>query len=171
MTIESPLEVHVELDPATREVVAAIKRWWDTALDGTVRALPARQHHHLRRRRRQLVEVDSHGEGAPDRRRTHWPVDHEDGNEPEELVTWHFWVGPTNYAETVPRLFAWADADVHEETYDDAEYDQYETECSTWDEDDQFFSESFDDWRQSLVAWESARTATPQVRSTATASN
>lgn len=37
VTIESPLEVHVELEPATREVVAAIKRWWDTALDGTVR--------------------------------------------------------------------------------------------------------------------------------------
>jgi len=34
VTIESPLEVHAELDPATREVVAAIKRWWDTALDG-----------------------------------------------------------------------------------------------------------------------------------------
>jgi hypothetical protein len=79
-------------------------------------------------------------------------IDHEDGNEPEELVTWYFWVGPVNYAEAVPGLFAWAEADVHEETYDNAEYDQYEAECSIWDEGDQFFTESFDDWRQSLVA-------------------
>ena len=79
-------------------------------------------------------------------------VDHEDGNEPEELVNWHFFVGPADYAETVPKLFAWADARVHEETYDDAEYDQYEAECSIWAEGDQFFSESFDDWRRPLVA-------------------
>jgi hypothetical protein len=37
VTIESPLEVHVELDPATRQVVAAIKRWHDTLPDDQVR--------------------------------------------------------------------------------------------------------------------------------------
>lgn len=37
VTIESPLEVHAELDPATRQVRAAIKRWSDLALDGAVR--------------------------------------------------------------------------------------------------------------------------------------
>jgi Domain of unknown function (DUF4365) len=79
-------------------------------------------------------------------------IDHEDGNEPEELVIWHFFVGPANYAETVPKLFAWANAHVHEETYDDAEYDQYEAECSIWDEGDQFFTMSFDEWRRGLVA-------------------
>jgi Domain of unknown function (DUF4365) len=79
-------------------------------------------------------------------------IDHEDGTEPEELVTWHFLVGPMSYAEAVPKLFAWADADVHEETYDEAEHDQYEAECSIWDEGDQFFTESFDEWRSSLVA-------------------
>jgi hypothetical protein len=79
-------------------------------------------------------------------------IDREDGNEPDELATWHFLLGPANYAEAVPRLFAWADADVHEETYDDAEHDQYEAECSIWDEGDQFFTESFDDWRRTLVA-------------------
>ena len=36
MTIESPQEVHVELDLATRKAVAAIKRWTDTALDDTI---------------------------------------------------------------------------------------------------------------------------------------
>lgn len=79
-------------------------------------------------------------------------IDHEDGKEPEELVTWHFLVGPVSYAEAVPKLFAWADSDVHEETYDDAEYDQYEAECSIWDEDDQFFTETFEEWRRSRVA-------------------
>ncbi|OXM53762.1 MULTISPECIES: phage portal protein [Amycolatopsis] len=37
VTIESPLEVHVELDPATRRVIAAIKRWHDVAPDGALR--------------------------------------------------------------------------------------------------------------------------------------
>lgn len=78
-------------------------------------------------------------------------IDHEDGSEPEELVTWHFIVGPMSYAKTVPKLFAWAEATVHAETYDDAEWDQYEAECSIWDEGDQFFTESFDEWRYSLI--------------------
>jgi hypothetical protein len=79
-------------------------------------------------------------------------IDHEDGNDPEELVTWHFLVGPLSYAEAVPKLFAWADSDVHEETYDDAEHDQYEAECSICDDGDQFFTQSFDEWRHGLVA-------------------
>lgn len=37
VTIESPLEVHAELDLATKQVVAAIKRWHDTAPDGAIR--------------------------------------------------------------------------------------------------------------------------------------
>jgi Domain of unknown function (DUF4365) len=78
-------------------------------------------------------------------------IDHEDGNAPEELVTWHFFPGPSSYAEAVPKLFAWADADVHEETYDDAEYDQYKNECLIWDEGDPFYSEPYEDWRRSRV--------------------
>jgi hypothetical protein len=79
-------------------------------------------------------------------------IDHEDGAEPEELVRWHFFFGPVSYAEAVPKLFAWADADVHEETYDEADCEHYTAECSRWDEGDQFFTESFDDWRRPLVA-------------------
>ncbi|MGI8312739.1 phage portal protein [Saccharopolyspora hattusasensis] len=37
VTIESPLEVHVELDPATRRVIAAIKRWQGALPDGEIR--------------------------------------------------------------------------------------------------------------------------------------
>jgi hypothetical protein len=79
-------------------------------------------------------------------------IDHEDGNEPEELVAWHLWVGPTSYAESIPQFFAWADVDVHEQTYDEADHDQYEQECSTWDEGEQYFTVSFDDWRRGRVA-------------------
>lgn len=78
-------------------------------------------------------------------------IDHEDGNAPDELVTWWFLVGPTSYVEAVAKLFAWANIDVHEETYDDAEYQQYEEECSRWDGSDQFFTESFDNWRSGNV--------------------
>ena len=79
-------------------------------------------------------------------------IDNEDGNAPEELVSWQLLMGPTNYAEAVPKLFAWADVDVHEETYDESEYDIYEAECSTWDEGDQFFTEPLADWRQNRAA-------------------
>jgi len=41
--------------------------------------------------------------------------------------------GSTENSGQVPRLFAWADAHVHEETYEDAEYDQYEAECVRYD--------------------------------------
>jgi hypothetical protein len=58
-------------------------------------------------------------------------------------------LGPASYADAVPKLFAWADADVHEETYDDAEYDQYKSECLIWDEGDPLYSEPFGDWRRS----------------------
>jgi hypothetical protein len=79
-------------------------------------------------------------------------IDHEDGKEPEELVTWHFFPGPASYDEAVPKLFAWAHADVHEETYDDAEYDQYKNECLIWDEGDPLYSETFEEWRRNGVA-------------------
>jgi hypothetical protein len=79
-------------------------------------------------------------------------IDQEDGNDPEELVTWQLLVGPASYAEAVSKLFAWADLEVHEETYDEAEYEQYEAECSVWDEGDQFFTEPFGDWRRGVAA-------------------
>lgn len=98
-------------------------------------------------------------------------IDHEDGHIPEELVTWQFFVGPRSYADAVAKLFAWADLDVHEETYVDAEYDQYEAECSIWDEADQFFTESFDDWRRGELPTVSVPIGTPKVKLTTSASN
>jgi hypothetical protein len=52
---------------------------------------------------------------------------------PEELASWGVLFRSRSYAEEVPRLFAWAIAHVHEETYEDAEYDQYEAECVRYD--------------------------------------
>lgn len=80
-------------------------------------------------------------------------VDNEDGGKPEELARWGVLLGLASYAEVVPRLFAWADVRVHEETYDDAEYDQYEAECVIYDnEGDRFVIEDFDEWRSGRLA-------------------
>ncbi|MDX2973373.1 DUF4365 domain-containing protein [Kribbella solani] len=45
-------------------------------------------------------------------------IDHEDGKDPEPLANWGVWLGLASYADVVPRLFAWADVNVHEQTYD-----------------------------------------------------
>ncbi|MFI0424095.1 hypothetical protein [Spongiactinospora sp. 9N601] len=59
-------------------------------------------------------------------------------------MSWGVFLGLTGYAEVVPRLFAWADVSVHEKTYDDAEYDEYEAGCVTYDnEGDRIATEEF----------------------------
>ncbi|TDC37164.1 hypothetical protein E1211_11190 [Micromonospora sp. 15K316] len=44
-------------------------------------------------------------------------------------MTWHLYLRPANYPETVPKLFAWAE-DMREETYEDPERALYEAECA-----------------------------------------
>jgi len=57
-------------------------------------------------------------------------------------------LGPFSYAEVVPQLFAWAEVSVHEETYDEAEHDDYEAECVIYDnEGDRFVTEDHGEWR------------------------
>ena len=46
-------------------------------------------------------------------------VDKEDGEDPTSLASWGVFLGLSGYAEAVPKLFAWADVSVHEETYDE----------------------------------------------------
>ncbi|MGW0485374.1 DUF4365 domain-containing protein [Nonomuraea sp. NPDC003214] len=75
-------------------------------------------------------------------------VDHEDGKEPEELSSWGVLLGSSSYAEVIPKLFAWADVHLHEETYDDADYDQFELECVVWDEGDRIVVDDYDEWRR-----------------------
>lgn len=80
-------------------------------------------------------------------------VDHEDGEKPEKLASWGVFLGLASYAEVVPKLFAWADARVHAETYDGTEYDQYRADCCIWnDEYEPFAAVPFEDWRRSLDA-------------------
>jgi hypothetical protein len=83
-------------------------------------------------------------------------VDNEDGNDPEELVSWHIMLGLASYAEVVPRLFAWADISMHEETYSDAAHDEYEAEYVIFDSEgenfDNFDIEGEGDWRRFRVA-------------------
>ena len=76
-------------------------------------------------------------------------IDHEDGDDPEILASWEFWIGPSNYATAIPTHYAWADVSLHEETYDDADWDQYDVETRIWGEDN-VHSESFGDWKQGV---------------------
>lgn len=78
-------------------------------------------------------------------------VDNEDGHSPEELASWGIMLGLASYAEVVPKLFAWADVDVHWETYDDADYDQYKAECAIWVEGDTIYGEDYSDWRRGRI--------------------
>jgi hypothetical protein len=74
-------------------------------------------------------------------------VDNEDGGSPTPLATWGVYLGSSDYAEVVPTLFAWADVSVYEETYDDADHEEYEAECVTVDsEGDRFESQDFAEW-------------------------
>ncbi|MEU7769848.1 DUF4365 domain-containing protein [Micromonospora taraxaci] len=83
-------------------------------------------------------------------------VDNEDGEKPEELASWGVFLGLASYAEAVPRMFAWADVQVHEETYEDAEYDQrdqYEAECVMHDDKgDHVAIEVIDPWHRRRLA-------------------
>ncbi|MFL6164535.1 MAG: DUF4365 domain-containing protein [Jatrophihabitantaceae bacterium] len=78
-------------------------------------------------------------------------VDHEDGHAPEPLASWGVLLGLASYAEIVPRMFAWADVDVHHETYDIPEHDEYEAQCAIYDEGDTFYTITFDEWRRSFI--------------------
>ncbi|MER7520741.1 DUF4365 domain-containing protein [Streptomyces sp. NPDC126499] len=59
-------------------------------------------------------------------------VDNEDGGSPEPIASWTVFLGRSSYVEVVPKLFSWADVSLHEETYDDAEYDDYPYERDDW---------------------------------------
>lgn len=74
-------------------------------------------------------------------------IDNEDGEDPTPLATWTVSLGLSSYAEVVPRLFAWADVSVHEETYDEADHEQYEAECVVVDrEGDRFVTQDYAEW-------------------------
>ncbi|GIG93335.1 DUF4365 domain-containing protein [Plantactinospora endophytica] len=103
--------------------------------------------------KRLVVDIEEWINKTSGRGRISLGVDNEDGEKPQELASWGVFLGLASYAEAVPRMFAWADVQVHEETYEDAEYDQYEAECVIYDsEGDHFVTEDFDQWRSRRLA-------------------
>ncbi len=127
-----PLRAATEGDPyelRLRELRLA-KPWMDMLTAGT----------------RLVVEFEEWGNKSSGRGSISIGVDREDGSDPEALATWHLLIGPSNYTDAVPKLFAWADLSLHEETYDLADEDAYESECGFWDEDDHFYRQSYADW-------------------------
>jgi hypothetical protein len=97
---------------------------------------------------RLVVDIEEWMNKSSGRGEITFGVDREDGRPPERLATWGVLLGFSDYAEAVPKLFAWADVTIHEETYDEAEHNLFETECAIWDEGDVFHSEDFSEWRQ-----------------------
>lgn len=73
-------------------------------------------------------------------------VDNEDGRDPTPLASWGVLLGLNSYAEVVPTLFPWATVNLHEETYDEAERDEWRAECVVYDEGDRFETEPFAEW-------------------------
>lgn len=65
----------------------------------------------------------------------------------EELGTWMVWGTNAPYENTLPSLVPWADVVLHEETYDDADYEAWQAECVRYDkEGDRFEIERYGDW-------------------------
>ncbi len=79
-------------------------------------------------------------------------VSTDDANEDRvDLGTWLIMPGLRPYKDVLPRLVPWADVVLHQETYDEADYESWESECVWWDrEGDRFESESFEDWSTRL---------------------
>lgn len=65
---------------------------------------------------------------------------------------WSILVGHLGYETALPMLFPWADLEVDEEAYDDAEESQWELEEGVYDKEEGryiVYGESFEDWRAS----------------------
>lgn len=72
-------------------------------------------------------------------------LDREDGEEPATLAEWGVLLGLSDYAKVIPKLFAWADVDIHQETYARHESDQCQSdfyEGRGWEA-----NAAYEDWR------------------------
>jgi len=72
----------------------------------------------------------------------------DDANEDRHsLGQWFVMVGLRPYEDVLPALVPWADVVLHQETYDEADYEEWEAQCVFTDrEGDSFVSESYEDW-------------------------
>jgi len=97
---------------------------------------------------RLVVEIEEWVNKSSGRGSITLAIDREDGNKPDEIAAWSVMLPFADYATVVPRLLAWADVSLHEETYDEADYEHYEAECVRYDhEDDRYASEDYSEWR------------------------
>lgn len=72
----------------------------------------------------------------------------EANEDPQELGSWCIVAGLRPYEEVLPSLVPWADSVLHEETYDEADYQAWEADCVYYDrEGDRIVSEPYEDWR------------------------
>ena len=75
----------------------------------------------------------------------------------QELGTWSLMAPGWSYNEVLPSLVPWADVVLHEETYDEADYENWEAECVRYDnEGDRLVFQDFEDWKAEQ-AWEDLR--------------
>jgi hypothetical protein len=56
-----------------------------------------------------------------------------------------------SYAEDDPRLFPWSAASLHEETYDDADHDEWQTQCVIDNGVDRFVTETPTEWAEARL--------------------
>jgi len=101
--------------------------------------------------RRLVIDIEEWVNKSSGRGAISLGVDNEDGRGPEELASWGVFLGMSSYAEVVPKLFAWADVSLHDETYDEAEHDQYEADCAIYDEGERFVTADYTEWRRGRV--------------------
>jgi hypothetical protein len=127
-----PLQEAAEGDPyvlRVRELQLA-RRWMEMLAGGT----------------RLVIDIEEWVNKTSGRGSITLGVDNEDGEGPTTLASWGVFLGLASYAEVVPRLFAWADVHVHEETYDQADHEQFEAECVFYDENDRFERMDYREW-------------------------
>ena len=64
-----------------------------------------------------------------------------------ELGGWFIIVGLRPYEQVLSSLIPWADVILHEETYNEVDYEAWQAECVYYDrEGDRTVSESYEDW-------------------------
>lgn len=72
----------------------------------------------------------------------------DDANEDRvELGAWYLRAGSRPYDEVLPSLVPWADTVLHEETYEEADYDAWEAECVQYDREGfRIVTQLYEDW-------------------------
>lgn len=106
----------------------------------------------LERGRRILIEVNEWVNKSSGRGDIQLVSVDEANDDRRGLGAWYIFPGLRPYEEVLPSLVPWADVVLHEETYDEADYEAWESECVYYDrEGDRFESEPYHDWRIGLA--------------------